>query len=219
MLAKVRTEMTKLNYEFQKPPILIGGGAMEYYGMRPTGHDFDFIITREDAIILKQSYRLNHFGGTVSPDGFSKDMDSTFTQIGGFEIDLAVTMFQYGYEYFVKNAVPLEEYLVVSREDLLLMKCLAAANPTGWEDLPTGISKQRADMDLIIESIHKAKYGTFEGSVSFVAVPLGTFKGSESLGGGSEAAAANAMASVKQFVANPPNILVTEYVVSKYKCK
>ena len=200
MLAKVRTEMTKLNYEFQKPPILIGGGAMEYYGMRPTGHDFDFIITREDAIILKQSYRLNHFGGTVSPDGFSKDMDSTFTQIAGLEIDLAVTMFQYGYEYFVKNAVPLEEYLVVSREDLLLMKCLAASNPAGWEDLPTGISKQRADMDLIVESIHKAKYGTFEGSLSFVAEDYGTFKGKGATKTSDAAAAACSNPSVKQFV-------------------
>ena len=195
MLAKVRTEMLKLNYNFKKAPILIGGGAMEYYGMRTTGHDFDFIISREDATVLKQSYGLNHFGGKLfGPDGFCVDMDSTFTQIGGFEIDLAVTMFQYGYEYFVKNAVPLEEYLVVSREDLLLMKCLAASNPIGWADLPTGISKQRADMDLIIESIHKAKYGTFEGSVSFVA---GEYEVSTTSGA---AAAANAVALVKQFV-------------------
>ena len=177
MLAKVRPEMSKLNYEFKKAPILIGGGAMEYYGMRTTGHDFDFIISREDACQLKETYELNHFGGECfGADGFSEDMDSTFTQIGGLEIDLAVTMFQYGYEYFVKNAVPLEEYLVVLREDLLLMKCLAASNPGGWQHLPTGISKQRADMDLIIESIHTAKYGTFEGSVSFVAAKYGTFK-------------------------------------------
>lgn len=199
MLAKVRAEMSKLNYKFKKAPILIGGGAMEYYRMRATGHDFDFIISREDAIVLKQSYELNHFGGSAGADGFSEDMDSTFTQIGGFEIDLAVTMFQYGYEYFVKNAVSLGEYLVVSREDLLLMKCLAASNPGGWEDLPTGISKQRADMDLIIESIHKAKYETFEGSVSFVAAKYETFEGSVSTTSDG-AAAANAVASVKQFI-------------------
>ena len=199
MLAKVRAEMSKLNYNFKKPPILIGGGAMEYYRMRATGHDFDFIISREDAIVLKQSYEPNYFGGEcLGADGFSEDMDSTFTQIGGFEIDLAVTMFQYGYEYFVKNAVPLEEYLVVSREDLLLMKCLAASNPGGWEDLPTGISKQRADMDLIIESIHKAKYGTFEGSVSFVAAEYETFEGSAA--NNAVASKHNAVASVKQFI-------------------
>lgn len=205
MLAKVRTEMSKLDYVFKKAPILIGGGAMEYYGMRTTGHDFDFIISREDATVLKQSYGLNHFGGKLcGPDGFCVDMDSTFTQIGGFEIDLAVTMFQYGYEYFVKNAVPLEEYLVVSREDLLLMKCLAASNPIGWADLPTGISKQRADMDLIIESIHKAKYGTFEGSVSFVGAKYGTFEGSVSLDNGasktSDTLSASKVASFKQFL-------------------
>ena len=154
---------------------------MEYYGMRTTGDDFDFIISREDAIVLKRlGYELNHFGGGCFEDrfGFCVDMDTTFTQIGGFQIDLAVTMFQYGYEYFVKNAVPLEEYLVVSREDLLLMKCLAASNPAGWDNFPTGISKQRADMDLIIESIHNAKYATFEGSVSFVAAKYETFEGS-----------------------------------------
>lgn len=205
MLAKIRTEMSKLSYEFKKAPILIGGGAMEYYGMRKTGHDFDFIISREDAIVLKQSYELNHFGGErFGADGFSEDMDSTFTQIGGFEIDLAVTMFQYGYEYFVKNAIPFEEYMVVSREDLLLMKCLAASNPNGWADLPTSISKQRADMDLIIESIHKAKYGTFEGSVSFIGVKYGTFEGSGRLDNGasktSDAMSATKVANFKQFL-------------------
>ena len=171
ILTKVRLDMAKLNYKFKKAPILIGGGAMEYYGMRETDHDFDFIISREDAKVLKQSYELNHFGGECfGPDGFSVDMDSTFTQIDELDIDLAVTMFQYGYEHFVKNAVPLEEYLVVSREDLLLMKCLAASNPDGWGDfVEVGISKQRADMDLIIKSIYTAKYGTFEESISFVA--------------------------------------------------
>ena len=196
MLAKVRAEMSKLGYNFKKKPILIGGGAMEYYGMRTTGHDFDFIISMEDAHQLKRTYELNHFGGSAGADGFSKDMDSSFTAIGGLEVDLAVTMFQYGYDYFVKNAAPLEEYLVVSREDLLLMKCLAAANPVGWEDLPTGISKQRADMDLIIESIHKIKYGTFEGSVSFVAAEYETFEGSVA----NNAVASERNAVVKQFI-------------------
>ena len=66
MFAKVRTEMSKLDYVFKKAPILIGGGAMEYYGMRTTGHDFDFIISCETTsarMSLSMCMGLRRIGG------------------------------------------------------------------------------------------------------------------------------------------------------------
>lgn len=36
------------NLNFTKKPILIGGMAMEYYGMRKSGADIDLIICDED---------------------------------------------------------------------------------------------------------------------------------------------------------------------------
>lgn len=156
---------------FQYKPILIGGGAMEYYGMRKRGHDFDFIVHREDAKILKthSAAQINHFGGKIfNLDGFSTDMDSTIT-IQNY--DFAVTMFQYDYEFFLPRAKNIgEDYLVISKEDLLLLKALTATNRGGWEgSLAENIQKQRRDVDLIIKSIVEEKYkkGEWDNAVSF----------------------------------------------------
>ena len=35
-------------YKFKYPPILVGGKAMEYYNLRKTGHDIDYIISKYD---------------------------------------------------------------------------------------------------------------------------------------------------------------------------
>lgn len=162
-------ELNKLDYTFIKLPILIGGAAMEHYGMRQTGHDVDFIISKQDALeLLKLGKELNTFGGTeFDDDGFSTDMDSTFTNIDGLELDLAVTMFMYTYDYFLTNAEEMEGYRVVSRENLLLMKCLAASNNMGWQNKAKMISKQRRDMDLIVNSIVEHKYGQKYDAISF----------------------------------------------------
>ncbi len=173
LLTNINLEMTKLNYEFIKPPILIGGGAMEYYGMRKTGHDYDFMISIEDFQILKNmGKQLNTFGGKeIDEDGLSTDGDNTFSSVDGLEIDLAVTMFQFKYDFFDHNTEPLGPYKVVSRENLLLMKSLAASNNYGWdaEFKQYMIEKQRRDVDLILKSIveHQYKKGEWDDAISF----------------------------------------------------
>ena len=49
---KLNDKLNKLNYKFKKKPILIGGMALEYYGVRETGHDVDFIISQDDKFVL-----------------------------------------------------------------------------------------------------------------------------------------------------------------------
>ena len=173
LLENIEKGMKKLNYEFIKPPILIGGGAMEYYGMRKTGHDYDFMITIEDCNNLKSlKKKSNTFGGTeINSDALSTDMDNTFSSIDGFDIDLAVTMFKYRYDFFDHNTKSLGPYKVVSRENLLFMKALAASNNHGWdpEYKQAMIQKQRNDMDLILKSIVENKYkkGVWDDAISF----------------------------------------------------
>lgn len=41
---------------FHSKPILIGGRAMEYYGIRDSGMDIDFVITDEDYQELAKRY-------------------------------------------------------------------------------------------------------------------------------------------------------------------
>ncbi len=163
----------KIKFEFKDPLILIGGGAMEFYNMRPTGHDYDFMISRRDAVEMRKTpyvMHLNHFGGTVfDSDGFSTDVDSTFSEVEG-KFDFAVTMFQYPHEYFLQTSLNFGRNIrVVSRENLLLMKALAATNHVWMSELSRNIKKQRKDMDLIIKSIVESQYsvGAWDNAISF----------------------------------------------------
>lgn len=38
-------DLSNLDFSFQARPLLIGGKAMEYYGLRQAGSDIDFVIT------------------------------------------------------------------------------------------------------------------------------------------------------------------------------
>ena len=40
----------RLHYQFIDKPLIVGGLAMEYYGLRKHGDDVDFIITDRDGV-------------------------------------------------------------------------------------------------------------------------------------------------------------------------
>ena len=52
----MRIDLDKLQYTFLAKPLLIGGKAMEYNGLRPAGADIDFVIAAEDYVALAQKY-------------------------------------------------------------------------------------------------------------------------------------------------------------------
>ena len=41
-------DLGNLNYNFKKKQLLVGGKAMEFYGLRKAGEDIDFIVSKED---------------------------------------------------------------------------------------------------------------------------------------------------------------------------
>ena len=49
---RVKEAVLKSNLQFSSKPILIGGQAMEYYDIRKSGKDIDFVITDKDYQIL-----------------------------------------------------------------------------------------------------------------------------------------------------------------------
>ena len=136
-------------YQFQDKPILLGGGALEYYGLRKTGHDLDLMISYRDKEVLhKLGYELNLFGGLTE-----KDVDSTFSNIADTHIDLVITLNQYGYDFFKKNAklfTGRDDLLVMSLEDLLMTKVFAEKYDTR--------TKHKKDIELIILGIEKQQY-------------------------------------------------------------
>ena len=136
-------------YQFQDKPILLGGGAMEYYDLRKTGHDLDIMISQRDKIeIQKLGYELNLFGGKTE-----KEVDATFTNIANTHIDLVITLNQYDYSFFLDRATLFsgrQDLLVISLEDLLMTKVFAQKYDTR--------TKHQKDIDLIILGIEKQQY-------------------------------------------------------------
>ena len=55
-------DLRNLNFRFKKKPLLVGGKAMEYYGLRKAGEDIDFIVTNEDYKQLARQYPNNSKG-------------------------------------------------------------------------------------------------------------------------------------------------------------
>ena len=52
----MKIDFSLLNYNFMKKPLLVGGMAMEYYGLRKAGRDIDLIVAQEDHSALKKLF-------------------------------------------------------------------------------------------------------------------------------------------------------------------
>ena len=137
------------HYQFIEPPILLGGLAMQYYGLRDCGHDLDMMISQTDKNnLLQLGYPLNLFGGKTETD-----IDSTFSNILNLYLDLVITLNQYNYDFYKVRATTFQDsnvLLMISLEDLLLTKIFAKT----YSDL----EKHSQDVKLIIKGIEKKNY-------------------------------------------------------------
>lgn len=129
-------KLAKLSYTFRTKPLLIGGKAMEYYGLRQSGEDIDFVITEHDYAQLVSLYprHLKNLAGDLG------------LCIYEFEIWTSICLFNYG--NLATNAIELEHYSVISLEKLLFLKTLAIEN-----------AKNERDVRLLIKKILDIQYG------------------------------------------------------------
>jgi hypothetical protein len=129
----------KLKYSFHTRPLLVGGKAMEYYGLRPAGADIDFIADQEDVYNLIRQYpeRVKDLWGDLGVCPFE------------FEIWKSICLLTYA--DLSENAKDEGNFLVISLEKLLLMKALAMQ-----------IEKYRVDTQLVAQEILKRQYQAFE---------------------------------------------------------
>lgn len=141
------------NYCFLDKPILLGGGAMQHYGIRNCGHDLDMMISQRDKErLLKEGYTLNLFGGKTE-----KDVDATFSNILELHLDLVITLNQYDYNFFLEKAteyLPEKNLMIISLEDLLLTKIFAQTY--------SGFPKHKKDVELLIQGIERKQYPHLE---------------------------------------------------------
>jgi hypothetical protein len=126
----------KLEFSFISKPLLIGGKAMEYYGLRKAGADIDLVISRNDHKRLVEKY----------PDHV-KDL---YGDLGVCEFDFEIwnQICTFDYDYLRVGAIEEDKFLVVSLEKLLFLKALAMEIP-----------KYLKDLELVVDLILKKAYG------------------------------------------------------------
>ena len=125
----------KLNYQFQDRPLVIGGNAMEYYGLRKSGADIDLVISARDHENLRRQYP-DHIKDLYGDIGICK-----------FEFEIWNQICRFDYEDLKEGAVEEPSFLVISLEKLMFLKTLAIKE-----------EKYYKDVLLLVDEILKRKY-------------------------------------------------------------
>ena len=125
-----------LQFTFNHKPLLIGGKAMEYYGLRKAGADIDLVIHQQDhrALLSKYPHNVKDLYGDIGICEF------------GYEIWNQICTFDY--EYLRSNAIEESDFLVASLERLLFLKALAMHMP-----------KYHEDLEMVVGLVLKRAYG------------------------------------------------------------
>lgn len=113
VIIDVNKSLNEIPLSFIKKPIIIGGMAMEYYGMRKAGRDMDLIISQEDYHVLSEKY----------PDNKKDLYGDLGLIINKFEIWRSIALIDY--DFFLKDAIDEGTVLIVSIDRLLWMRVCA----------------------------------------------------------------------------------------------
>lgn len=106
-------DIQKLGFEFMDKPVLVGGLAMEYYGLRKHGSDIDFIVTERDYQRLKVQFAQ-----------YRKDVWGDFgVMVNGFELFRSI--YKFDHAHYSLGAIELTNYKVVNIDMLFRMKVFA----------------------------------------------------------------------------------------------
>ena len=132
----IKIDLKILDYDFIYKPLVIGGMAMEYYGLRKTGADIDLVIHNDDHTVLKRKF----------PD----NIKNLAGDLGICEYDFEIwnQICTFDYDYLKPDAIDEGNYLIISPEKLLFLKALAMEKP-----------KCQRDLEMIVEFILKKAYG------------------------------------------------------------
>ena len=132
VIERISSRMHEHNLFFSQKPIVIGGMAMEYYGMRKSGADIDLVISNNDYIDLSTKYQENR-----------KDLYGDLgVVIAEFEIWRSIALL--GYDFLSNNAIEERDLLIVSLDRLLFMRVCAM-----------DVDKYRKDLVLMKEYYYK----------------------------------------------------------------
>lgn len=132
LIEKIKTRLHENRLSFSKKPIVIGGMAMEYYGMRKSGPDIDLVISNEDYVVLAKQY----------PDKRKDIYGDLGVVISEFEIWRSIALLDYN--FLLKDAIDEVNVCIVSLDRLLLMRVCAME-----------VAKYRTDLETMKEYYYK----------------------------------------------------------------
>lgn len=132
-MADIQIDLSKLNYKFIKKPLLVGGKAMEYYGLRKSGNDIDFIAYEEDVKNLIKMYpnRVKDLGADLGACPF--------------EFEIWRTIHYLRYEHLLEDAIEMPQYLIASKKNLLFTKVLAMDKEKYLKDVQMIVQSRMTD--------------------------------------------------------------------------
>jgi hypothetical protein len=123
IISRLKEQLDNKKLRFTKKPILIGGMAMEYYGMRKAGADIDLVVSDEDYRPLARKYPEN-----------IKDIHGDLGVIlEPFEIWRSIMHLDYN--FYLNGAIDEGVVCVVSLDRLLLTRVFAMDAPKYMKDL------------------------------------------------------------------------------------
>ena len=127
--------LEKLAYQFLDKPLLIGGVAMEYYGLRKAGADIDLVISVRDHEALARKY--------------PEHIKNQYGDIGICEFDFEIwnQICRFDYEELKVGAIEEPDMLIISLDRLLFLKTLAIKKEKYYQDVL-----------LLVDEILKRKY-------------------------------------------------------------
>jgi len=126
-------DFSRIGIIFNDKPIIVGGLAMEYYGLRKHGSDVDFIVSNIDYLKLEKKYR-----------DCRKDMWGDWG-IQTFGYEMFRSIYRFDYDYYGSGAKEFENYKVISIDMLFRMKVYA---------LSAG-DKHKNDVELLKDHFNK----------------------------------------------------------------
>ncbi len=153
-------DLFQIGIVFSSKPVIFGGLAMEYYGLRKHEHDIDLFITHEDYEILANKYPNN-----------KKDRWGDFgLTVGKYELWRSVCKLDYS--FYAEGAIEYETYKVLSFEKLFFTKVIA------YENEPE-VQKHTDDYKLVINHYYNTyknrEYEEFmiQNSDIYLSIPDG----------------------------------------------
>ena len=128
VIARINEKLKETDFSFSRKPIVIGGMAMEYYGIRKSGMDIDVVICDYDYQKLSQLY----------PEKRKDIYGDLGVIIEPFEIWRSIALLDY--DFYKPEAIEYDNVKMVSLERLLFMRVFAM-----------DVEKYMQDLNLMIE--------------------------------------------------------------------